>query len=140
VTAEHVNIFFYGLFMDMGLLQQRGPAPHNPQVAHLDGYDIDIRDRATLIRHAAARVYGMVRGLTHEEIGTLYADPSMRDDRPEAVVVTLADDRQVPAWCYNLPQVTGSHRNTGYAVRLVEVAKTLAFPGAYLDRLKKLAQ
>jgi hypothetical protein len=62
VTAEHVNIFFYGLFMDMGLLQQRGLAQHNPQVARLDGYDIDIRDRATLIRHAAARVYGMVTG------------------------------------------------------------------------------
>jgi hypothetical protein len=55
-------------------------------------------------------------------------------------VVTLADDRQVPAWCDTLPQVTGSHRNTGYAVRLVEVAKTLAFPGDYLDRLQRLAQ
>ena len=140
MTAEHVNVFFYGLFMDMGLIQQRGLAPHNPQAARLDGYDIDIRDRATLIRHAAARVYGMVTGLTHEDIGRLYADPSVRDYRPEAVLVTLADDRQVPAWCDTLPQVTGARRNTVYAVRLVEVAKTLAFPGAYLDRLQKLAQ
>ena len=31
MTAEPVNIFFYGLFMDMGLLQQRGLAPRNPQ-------------------------------------------------------------------------------------------------------------
>ena len=82
----------------------------------------------------------MVTGLTHEEIGRLYADPSVRDYRPEAVLVTLADARQVPAWCYNSPQVTGSRRNMGYAVRLVEVAKTLAFPGDYLDRLQRLAQ
>jgi hypothetical protein len=27
VTAEHVNVFFYGLFMDMALLRQRGLAP-----------------------------------------------------------------------------------------------------------------
>jgi Gamma-glutamyl cyclotransferase, AIG2-like len=140
VTAEHVIVFFYGLFMDMGVLQQRGLAPRHPQVARLDGYDIDIRERATLIRNATARVYGIVTGLTHDEIGTLYADPSVRDYRPDAVVVTMADARQVPAWCYNLPQVTGSHRNTGYAVRLVEVAKTLAFPGDYLDRLQRLAQ
>jgi hypothetical protein len=140
VTAEHVNIFFYGLFMDMGLLQQRGLVPRNPQVARLEGYDIEIRERATLIHRATARVYGIVTELTHEEIGTLYADPSVRDYLPEAVVVTLTDDRQVPAWCYNLPQVTGSHRNMGYAVRLVEVAKTLAFPEDYLERLKRLAQ
>ena len=140
VAAEHVNVFFYGLFMDMGLLQQRGLAPSHPQVARLAGYDIDIREHATLICNAAARVYGMVTGLTYKELGTLYVDPSVRDYRPEAVVVTLADARQVPAWCYNLPQVTGSPRNTGYAVRLVEVAKTLAFPGDYLDRLQMLAQ
>lgn len=140
MTAEHVNIFFYGLFMDMGLLQQRGLAPRHPQVARLDGYDIDSRDRATLIGNAAARVYGIVTGLTHEDIGTLYAEPSVRDYRPEAVLVTLADDRQVPAWCYNLPHVTGARRNTVYAVRLVEVAKTLAFPGDYLDTLQRLAQ
>jgi hypothetical protein len=140
VTAEHVNIFFYGLFMDMGLLQQRGLAPRNPQIARLDGYDIEIRDRATVIRNATARVYGIVTELTHAEIGTLYADPSVRDYRPEAVLVTLADDRQVPAWCYTLPQVTGARRNTVYAVRLLEVAKTLAFPGDYLDTLQRLAQ
>jgi hypothetical protein len=133
-------MFFYGLFMDMALLRQRGLAPHHPQVARLDGYDLDIRERATLIRNPAARVYGIVTGLTHEDLSTLYADPSVRDYRPEAVVVTLADARQVPAWCDTLPQVTGARRNTAYAVRLVEVAKTLAFPEDYLDRLRRLAQ
>jgi hypothetical protein len=126
--------------MDMGLLQQRGLAPRNPQVARLDGYDIDIRERATLIRHATARVYGIVTELTHADIGTPYLDSSVWDYRPEAVLVTLADDRQVPAWCDTLPHVTGAHRNTGYAVRLVEVAKTFAFPQDYPDRLQRLAQ
>ena len=140
MTERKVNVFFYGLFMDMGLLQQRGLAPSNPQLACLDGYDIEIHDRATLILNAAEKVYGMVTGLTQEEIDTLYAEPSVLDYRPEAVLVTLEDDRQVPALCYTLPQVTGSRRNTAYAVRLLEVAKTLAFPGEYLDKLQRLAQ
>jgi len=140
LAAEYVNVFFDGLFMDMGLLQPRGLAPRHPQVARLDGYDIDICDRATLIRHATASVYGIVTGLTHRDLDTRYADPSVRDNRPETVVVTLADARQVPAWCYILPQVSGAHRNTAYAVRLVEVAKTLAFPGDSLERLQRLAQ
>jgi hypothetical protein len=137
---QKVQVFFYGLFMDIGLLQQRGLAPSPPQVACLDGYAIDIRERATVIRNAAEQVYGIVTELTHEEIGTLYADPSVREYRPEAVVVTLEDARQVPALCYTLPQVTGVRRNTAYAVKLLEVAQALAFPGAYLEKLQRLAQ
>ena len=93
-----------------------------------------------LVPHAAARVYGIVTGLTHADIDTLYADASVRDYRPEAVLVTREDGRQVPALCYTLPTVTGSHRNTTYAVKLLELAKALAFPGGYLDTLHKLTQ
>ena len=139
MTERKVAVFFYGLFMDMGLLQQRGLAPSHPQVASLDGYDIVIGDRATLVPHAAARVYGIVTGLTHVEIDTLYAEPSVRDYRPEAVVVTREDGRQVPALCYILPHVADAPRNTTYAVQLLALAKTLAFPGVYLDTLQRLA-
>ena len=140
MTPRIVDVFFYGLFMDMGLLQQRGLAPSHPQVASLDGHDIVIGDRATLVPHAAARVYGIVTGLTHADLDTLYAEASVRDYRPEAVVVTREDGRQVPALCYLLPQVTGTGRNTAYAVKLLELATTLAFPGAYLTTLQQLAQ
>lgn len=85
--------FFYGLCMDMGVLQQRGLDPSNPQVAYLDGYTIEIRDRATLVPHAEARVYGIVTGLTHADIATLYAEPSVLGYRPEAVVVPLGPPR-----------------------------------------------
>jgi hypothetical protein len=126
--------------MDMDGLQQRGLAPSNPQVASLDGYAIEMRDRATLFPRTEARVYGIVTGLTHREIGTLYAEPSVMDYRPEAVLVTREDGRQEPALCYTLPAVTGSHCNTTYAVKLLELAKALAFPAAYLDTLHKLTQ
>jgi hypothetical protein len=140
MTSRKVAVFLYGLFMDMGLLHQRGLAPSHPQVASLDGYDIEIRDRATLLPRTEARVYGIVTGLTHVDIGTLYAEPSVMDYRPEAVLVTREDGRQVPALCYLLPQVTGTRRNTTYAVKLLELATTLAFPGAYLATLQRLTQ
>ena len=98
------------------------------QAASLDGYDIEIRDRATLLPRKEAWVYGIVTGLTHVEIGTLYAESSVRDYCPEAVLVTRGDARQVPALGYLLPQVTGTGRNTAYALRLWEMATTLAFP------------
>jgi len=140
VKDRKVDIFFYGLFMDMGILQQRGLVPINPRVAYLDGYDLEIRDRATLVLNGQERVYGIITGLTHEEIGTLYAEPSVLDYRPEAVLVNVGDGRQVPALCYNLPHVSGTSRNTEYAVRLVEVAKALSLPEEYLNKLQHLTQ
>jgi Gamma-glutamyl cyclotransferase, AIG2-like len=139
VTPRTVAIFLYGLFMDMDLLHQRGLHPRHPQVASLDGYDIVIGGRATLIPSAEARVYGIVTGLTFADIDTLYAEPSVREYRPEAVLVTREDGRQVSALCYTLPSVADAPRNTTYAVRLLALAKTLAFPEVYLDTLQRLA-
>jgi hypothetical protein len=140
VIPRTVDVFFYGLFMDMGLLQQRGLHLSHPQVASLYGYDIVIGDRATLIPRAEVRVYGIVTGLIFADIDTLYAEPSVREYRPEAVLVTREDGRQVPALCYTLPQVADAPRNTTYAVRLLALAKTLAFPEVYLDTLQRLTR
>jgi hypothetical protein len=139
VTPRTVDIFFYGLFMDMGLLQQRGLHPSHSQVACLDGYDLVIGDRATLMPRADARVYGIVTGLPFADIDTLYAEPSVREYRPEAVLVTREDGRQIPALCYTLPSIADAPRNTSYAVQLLALAKTLAFPEVYLDTLQRLA-
>jgi Gamma-glutamyl cyclotransferase, AIG2-like len=140
VTPRTVDIFFYGLFMDMGLLQQRGLHPSHPQAASLDGYAMVIGDRATLMPSTEARVYGIVTGLTFVDIDMLYAEPSVREYRPEAVLVTREDGRQVPALCYTLPHVADAPRNTTYAVQLLALAKTLGFPAVYLDTLQRFAR
>ena len=62
------------------------------------------------------------------------------DNGTHLLLVTREDGRQVPALCYLLPQVTGTRRNTTYAVKLLELATTLAFPGAYLATLQRLTQ
>jgi hypothetical protein len=92
MTSRKIAVFFYGLFMDMNFLQQRGLHPIAPQVGCLDGYAIEIRERATLLPTLGERVYGVVASLTHEEIRTLYSEPSVLDYRPEAVLITLEED------------------------------------------------
>lgn len=121
--------------MDMALLEQRGFHPSDPRLAYLDGYSLRIFDRATLIPNVEERVYGVVAGLTHEEIHTLYSDASLQDYRPEAVLVTLKNNSHIPALCYNLPTIPDSERNTAYAAKLLELAKRLSFPEAYLDKI-----
>jgi len=139
VTDRRVDVFFYGLFMDLDLLRQRGLRPRDPRLARLDGYDIDVRGRATLVVDGAARVHGVVAGLTHQELGALYAEPSVREYRPEAVLVTLTDGRPVAALCYTRPGA-GGPRDAAYAAKLLELAGRLGLPGDYLERLQQLAR
>ena len=74
--------------------------------------------------------------LSHEEIERLYAEPSVRMYRPEAVVAELADGVQVPALCFNL-QITPQpgESNDAYAQKLRDLARRLGLPADYVDRI-----
>lgn len=74
--------------------------------------------------------------LSHEEIERLYAEPSVRMYRPEALVVELVDGVQVPALCFNL-QITPQPEelNDAYAQKLRDLARRLGLPADYVDRI-----
>src|SRR5215813_10331920 len=98
-----VNVFFYGLFMDAEALSAKGFHPANARMASVAGIAHRIGRRATLVADPSKSVHGFVIGLSHPEIETLYAEPSVRDYRPEAVIAKLADGSLIPALCFNLP-------------------------------------
>jgi hypothetical protein len=117
---RRVDVFFYGLFMDRAVLQDRGAAPLQLRPAQVRGVELRIGKRATLVTSNAGHVHGMLASLSHAELERLYAEPGLGDYRPEAVVAEIAGGAKVPALCYNLvepPSVEGTIRNTpsGYA-------------------------
>ncbi len=73
------KIFFYGLFMDRSLLTEKGLRPKIIGPAVLPGYRIHIGERATLLRSASSRVYGIVMELADHEARALYSEPSVRE-------------------------------------------------------------
>ena len=131
-----MKVFFYGLFMDEDLLAEKGISPRNAVVGSLDGFALRIGERATLLRSAGTRSYGVVMDVGPNETKALYTEPSVADYAPEPVAVELADGSTVDAVCYNLPveKVTGT--NTVYAKALMEVARRLDFPDSYLDQIR----
>ena len=134
---RRLRVFFYGLFMDEALLRSRGIEPRELGRATLPGFRLRIGRRATLLPDDAATVHGMAGLLSHEEIERLYSDASVRDYRPEAVVVRLGEREQVPALCFNLvEEPSPDEHDRDYAARLRALAKRLDFPDEYVASIE----
>ena len=132
-----MRVFFYGLFMDAGLLATKGIVPAGAEVGFADGYALRMGERATLVRRPGSRAYGVVMEIAPSALEGLYAEASVAEYVPEPVIVELKDGARVEATCYNLPgdRVTGA--NQDYAVSLLDVATRLGFPDSYLDQIRR---
>jgi hypothetical protein len=135
--GRRIDIFFYGLFMDEGLLRQKGHSPANRRLATVDNYELRIADRATLVPASGSQVEGVIFSLTHSELEALYADPSVNAYRPEAVLAQLTDDSRIPALCYNLPVPDSVHgRDPEYAARLRALAADIGLSAGYVASIQ----
>jgi len=134
-------LFFYGLFMDEGLLRDQGLHPTVLGTAALPGYRLHIGARATLVRDAGARCYGRLIALPPADVEALYAPPDVRDYRAERVEVALLDGGETrTATVYNLPPDKLSETsNPDYAVRLAALVRELGLPVAYADDIAAFA-
>jgi Gamma-glutamyl cyclotransferase, AIG2-like len=132
ITAS-VDAFFYGLFMDEGVLAASGVAPRHGRKARLDGFALRIGKRATLVRQVGGTAWGMVFALTKVELDRLYGAPGLELYRPEDVEVVLENRAMIPAVVYTLVQPPKPHeRNPDYAERLKKVLTQLEFPADYV--------
>jgi hypothetical protein len=131
------KIFFYGLFMDRSLLTEKGLHPEIIGPAVLADYRIHIGARATLLRSASNRAYGIVMELAEQEAYSLYSEPSVRDYIRERVQVDLLDTNEaVEAYCYNLPRELGiTGVNPVYATKLSQLVEALHFDSAYVEEI-----
>ena len=136
MTDRRIDAFFYGLFMDVAILRDKQVAPANPRPAFVEGFELRIGPRATLLPHVGARAYGMLFALKHSELERLYIGPDLELYRAEAVLAQTLQGEVIPALCYNLPEAPSpDERNPEYAARLKGVLRKLNFPEAYVESL-----
>src|SRR5215470_16263576 len=95
MTAS-VDVFFYGLFMDEGVLAASGVMPRHRRKARLDGFALRIGKRATLVPQAGGTTWGMVFTLTGVELDRLYGAPGLEHYRPAEVEVALENRAIIP--------------------------------------------
>jgi Gamma-glutamyl cyclotransferase, AIG2-like len=135
--ARRADVFFYGLFMDADLLRAKGIEPRGAEHAAVEGVALRIGQRAALVPAAGARVHGVVYSLTLSELERLYAEPSVRSYRPEAVLAHLAGGGVIAALCYNLRDAPPpGERNPEYASRLRALAQKIGLPAEYTESIQ----
>jgi hypothetical protein len=132
-------VFFYGLFMDEGLLRGKGLHPSAAKIASLTGYGLRIGERATLIPSNQEQTYGTVIQLGEEELGILYGDKSVADYRPEEVTVTDINGTRLAAVSYILPFEKLTGQNRGYAKSLAVIAGKIGLPAEYVAEIETWA-
>ncbi len=131
------EVFFYGLFMDVEMLKQKGINPQNPRVAMIMDYGLRIGERATLRTSPGETSYGILMQVSERDLKILYSEDSVSDYVPEEVRVKIDGGIEVIAHCYNLPGNLLSGSNPSYAKALYELAISLDFPSDYLQKIRK---
>ena len=133
MSNRRIDVFFYGLFMDVDVLRASGVEPTNIRRARVRDFALRIGQRATLVASPGALAYGMIMSLSHEELAKLYSAPRLVSYHPEAILVQTLDGVFTAALCYNLIEAPGpDERNPEYAVRLQGVLRKLDFPPEYV--------
>ncbi len=132
-----MKVFFYGLFMDEGLLAAKGIEPTTARAGLVDAYALRIGERATLLHHPGGRAYGVLMEIASSDVSELYSEESVADYLPEVVTVELEDGTRTEATCFNLPRDKITGTNKDYAKALLDLATRQGFPDSYLDQIRQ---
>ena len=130
------TVFFYGLFMDPSLLREMGLHPMDVRIASLQGYQLRIGERATLIDIPRSRAYGTVMTLHQDELAALYAGRGVEDYVPIEVEVQLRNGNCLVAVSYVLPKILLAGSNSEYAKKLAAVARDLGLGDDYVAEIE----
>jgi acyl-coenzyme A thioesterase PaaI-like protein len=132
-TPLGVDVFFYGLFMDVESLLAKGLHPSHARLASVDELGLRIGKRAALVPETGGRVYGVVVKMPRAELNELYGDPTVQEYQPVDVMARLADGSTVTALCYNLPTPpSDDERNPEYVAKLKALAGRIGLPPEYV--------
>jgi hypothetical protein len=134
-----VWVFFYGSYINFGVLREVDLVPEHWEIARLDGFDIRIQPRANLVPSNQHCVYGILATATHAELARLYAhaqDVLGEVYLPEAVLVQTLAGLWRPALCYLCPEMSPRPADPAYVERITGPAHDFGFPEWYIARLE----
>ncbi len=130
------SVFFYGLFMDQDVLEEKGFKPNNIRPARLSGFRLIIADKATLEPCDDAKSFGTVMELEKQKLDALYATSRVSEYVAQKVRVTVEDGKDIDAVTYVLPMHKVSGSNPLYAKKLVSIAKKNQLPDFYIKEIE----
>lgn len=142
MTDEYrIDVFLYGSYMNLEVLQEAGIKEPDYEAARLPGYRLEIAPLANLVVDTAWQAYGIVTKLTHQEIDYLYGDyastPSGVSYKPEAVLAFTIENTLLPALCYLAHGMQPAAPEVRYVDLILESARELGFPADYVADIEE---
>ena len=120
-----MKVFFYGLFMDTKILQEKGVNATNPRKGYLEHYTLRIGERASLLPASGDRSWGLLMDIENNALDELYKEASVADYLPEEVLIITENGEMERAICYNLPESKLKGTNPAYAKALCALGKQM---------------
>lgn len=139
---REVWTFFYGSFMSSEVLAKAGVIPKDSQFARLHGWDITIATRATLVPSDGKSVYGVLAKLSHSDLEKLYTKDwfGFGTYLPEAVLVSDANGKAIPALTYIAWEMEKGVPAADYIQKIVAVARQFKFPEWYVRHIESFGE
>jgi hypothetical protein len=123
--------------MDLEVLRTLGVVPKRFETAELKNWGITFSPMATLVRSEGDSVYGTIAELSRIEVQMLYSKGDLKRYYPVDITVSTQGNERVPVVCYISKSGTGQTPSVEYLQRVIQAAKNLGFPPAYLAKLER---
>lgn len=140
---RHVDVFFYGSYINLDVLAEMDLHPSPVQVATVAGFEIVIAPLANLLPAKGALVWGILAPMTHDELGRLYDEHAQKvlggTYLPEAVLCLTAAGDYRPALTYISPALPSGPVSEAYVERIAGPGEGYGFPDPYLRHLRSFA-
>jgi cation transport regulator ChaC len=127
-------VFFYGSFMDPGILMERGVNIKQFVVSKLNGFQLRFQPLANLIKFEQDSVHGLAYYLPNEEIRMLYEKPiDGVHYYPIPVEILDAEDQKILALCYITKPMPKQKPTDAYLQIISKIYKLYEFPTKSID-------
>lgn len=140
MADRKVQVFFYGSFINLQVLEEAGLKKRAFAPACIHGYEMLMQPVANLRENGDGVVYGILVNLTHAELDTLYTKhiATITDYvyKPEAIFVATRGGKIVPALVYVCDNMKPEQAENAYIDKVLKAATSYGFPGWYLDHIK----
>lgn len=139
VSDRKVQVFFYGSFMSLPMLQKAGIAKRPFAPASITGFELIIAPHANLVESGDGVVYGILANMTHVELIQLYQTHRIKltdtPYLPEAVMVHTRGGKMLPAMVYMAATEMSGKPDPEYLKLMADAARNYGFPKWYQDRI-----
>jgi len=137
---NRVSTFFYGGYMNFDVLANFGIRQREYHIAQLPAYMLTIGSAANVEKNGLETSYGIVTGLTHDELDRLYSREAQAklgaQYLPEPVLAITTTGSLIPSLCYISYEPIGGTPAEGYIDNILNAAKHYNFPQSYIQHIE----